>query len=148
MTSWNDFAGEEPALAGRVRDLFSAHRHHTMATLRKDGSPRISGTEVSFEEGEMTIGIMAGAVRAGDLRRDPRIAIHSHSIDPPEGDQSGWPGEAKVAGMAIEVAADGDHHAIRIDIEEVVLTGLGTPPDHLAIETWHPGRGAQRIRRY
>jgi hypothetical protein len=148
MTSWSDFVAEEPALAGRVRDLFSAHRHHTMATLRQDGSPRISGTEVSFEEGEMRIGIMAGAVRATDLRRDPRLAIHSHSIDPPDGDQSGWPGEAKVAGRAVEEPADGDDHAIRIDLEEVVVTGLGTPADHLVIETWHPGRGCERILRH
>jgi hypothetical protein len=28
-----------------------------------------------------------------------------------------------------------------IEITEVVLTTVGTPPDHLVIQSWHPGRG-------
>jgi hypothetical protein len=148
MTKWSLFASEEPEFASRVRDVFSAHRHHTMATLRTNGAPRISGTEVSFEGGDMTIGIMAGALRAADLRRDPRLAIHSQGVDPPEGDQRAWPGEAKVAGNAVAVPGEGEDHFIRIDIEEVVLTTLGDPVDHLVIESWHPGRGRERVKRY
>jgi hypothetical protein len=148
MTRWSDFANDQPDFAARVREVFSAHRHHTMATLRKDGAPRISGTEVSFEDGEMGIGIMAGAVRFADMRRDPRLAIHSQGIDPPDGDQSDWPGEAKVAGKAVEVPSEDEHHVVRIDLDEVVLTGLGDPPDHLVIESWHPLRGRERVKRY
>jgi hypothetical protein len=148
MTRWSEFAAAEPEFASRVREVFSAHRHHAMATLRKDGAPRISGTEVSFEGEDMTIGIMAGALRAADLRRDPRLAIHSQGVDPPEGDQRAWSGEAKVAGTAVEVPGEGEHHAIRIDIGEVVLTRLGDPADHLVIESWHPGRGLERAQRY
>ena len=149
MTTWSDFAAAEPQFAGQVRALFAGHRHHTMATLRRDGSPRISGTEVAFEEGELRLGMMSGARRAADLRRDARLAIHSHNIDPPEDDPAGWPGEAKISGRAAEagpLVADGPH-VFRVDIAEVVLTRLGTPADHLVIEWWRPGKGPVRIER-
>lgn len=35
----------------------------------------------------------------------------------------------------------------RIDIREVTLTYVGTPADHLVIESWHAGRGHQRHTR-
>ncbi|MFC6581074.1 hypothetical protein [Planomonospora parontospora] len=52
MASWQEIEKEVPELAGRVRELLDAHRHKTMATLRRDGSPRISGTEAQFKDGE------------------------------------------------------------------------------------------------
>jgi hypothetical protein len=150
MTSWSDFAGAAPDLAGRVKDLFTAHRHHTMATLRRDGSPRISGTEVTFDDDELCLGMMRGARRANDLRADGRIAIHSHSVDPPEEDPGGWCGEAKVAGTAIEIGdqgAENGSHSFRIALTEVVLTRIGTPADHLVIESWHQDGGVVQHER-
>lgn len=35
----------------------------------------------------------------------------------------------------------------KLDITEVVLTYVGTPADHLVIESWHPGRGWERRTR-
>src|SRR5215212_11551252 len=101
MPSWAKFEAEAPALAARVRERFEAHGHKTMATLRRDGSPRISGTEAQFRDGDLWIGSMWNAVKALDLRRDPRFALHSGSDDPP-----GWSGDAKVAGRAVEVDDD------------------------------------------
>src|SRR5689334_22963647 len=46
MTTWGDVERAEPEFARRVRALFDAHRHKTIATLRADGAPRISGVEV------------------------------------------------------------------------------------------------------
>ena len=139
MTSWRGFEQAEPTFASRVRLLFEAHKHHAMATLRRDGSPRISGTEVDFSDGELRLGMMNGALRALDLRRDPRVALHSQGVDPPEGDPGSWPGEAKIAGRAIE--ADHGSHRFRIDVSEVVVTSLGDPADHLVIESWTEERG-------
>jgi len=85
MASWQDFVGSAPEFGERVEALFTARKHHTMATLRRDGSPRISGTEVDFDDGQLCLGMMAGTRRAEDLRRDPRVAIHSQGVDPPEG---------------------------------------------------------------
>ncbi len=145
MTSWKQFTDEAPELAATVRDRFAVRKHCTLATLRADGSPRISGSEVEFSDGEMWLGSMARARKALDLRRDPRMALHSPSVDPPEDDPTRWGGEAKVAGRAVEVgdAGGGDgSHRFRIDIEEVVFTRV--EGNGLLIDSWHPGRGVEQ----
>jgi hypothetical protein len=150
MASWQDFVASAPEFASRVERLFTAHKHHTMATLRKDGSPRISGTEVEFDGGQLLLGMMPGTRRAADLRRDPRIAIHSQGADPPEGDHGAWSGEAKLSGRAVELAADPERASdrFRVDLGDVVLTALGSPPNHLVIERWTPGGGLVRRERH
>src|SRR5258708_40323843 len=100
MASWAEFEAAEPQFASRVRKLMSARKHLTMATLRRDGSPRISGTEVEFADGQLRVGSMPGAVKAMDLRRDGRVAIHGPTVDPPADNAAGWKGEAKTAGIA------------------------------------------------
>ena len=72
MTAWKDVERAEPEFAERVRGSFDAHRHKTIATLRADGSPRISGIEAVFEGGELVFGSMPKARKGSDLRRDPR----------------------------------------------------------------------------
>ena len=81
MASWTEFSAAAPELAERVKQSFDAHKHKTMATLRKDGSPRISGTEVEFSDGELWLGSMPNALKAKDLLRDPRFAIHNGYSD-------------------------------------------------------------------
>jgi hypothetical protein len=117
-----------------------------MATVRKDGAPRISGTEVEIDSGELCLGMMPATRRAADLRRDPRIAIHSHSVDPPEGNPGAWSGEAKLFGRAEELTGQeqaGDR--FRVEIEQVVLTWVDARV--LAIETWTPELGVVRSER-
>ena len=152
MTTWAAFAASEPDLAARVRATFTVRKHATMATLRRDGAPRISGTEVEFDDaaGQLVLGSMPGALKALDLRRDARLALHSPTVDPPEDDPASWSGESKVSGLAVETSdpdrADEAHRFV-VDLAEVVLTTVGTPPDHLLIESWHPGRGLTRHER-
>ncbi|MGH9197921.1 MAG: pyridoxamine 5'-phosphate oxidase family protein, partial [Acidimicrobiia bacterium] len=140
----------EPEFAQRVRALFDARRHKTIATLRRDGSPRISGIETVFENGELGFGSMSNARKGADLRRDPRFALHSATIDPVEGSEAQWPGEAKISGRAIGVGRvsegpDGDRfHA---DIDEVVHTHLNEEATMLVVEWWTPARGLRRIER-
>ena len=151
MASWAEFSAAEPEFSSRVGDLFTGYRHHTMATVRRDGSPRISGTEVAIENGELLLGMMLGTRRAADLRRDPRLALHSHSVDPPEEDQASWSGEAKLSGRGAPttVGSDGpaDAEWFRIDISSVVVTRLGDPADHLVVESWSPEGGYRTQRR-
>ncbi len=123
----------------------SSRKHLTMATLRRDGSPRISGTEVQFTGGRLLIGSMSNAVKARDLRRDPRVAIHGPTSDPPEEDPGLWPGEAKIAGRATELETEEDSHSFAIEIEEAVITSLGG--GGLVVESWNPRRGYQRFVR-
>jgi hypothetical protein len=148
MPAWDDVVRDAPDLAREVRARFGVRKHATLATLRRDGAPRISGTEVEFAGGQVVLGSMAGARKADDLRRDPRLAIHSPTTDPDPDDQTAWPGEAKIAGTAVEYDGPGDGtYRFRVDVTEVVLTTIGTPPDHLVVESWHPGRGVERVER-
>ncbi|HET7467582.1 MAG TPA: pyridoxamine 5'-phosphate oxidase family protein [Candidatus Dormibacteraeota bacterium] len=142
MASWGEFEADQPEFARRARRLLTSRKHLTMATLRRDGSPRISGTEIQLVDGELRIGSMLGAVKAMDLRRDARVAIHGPTNDPAKGGT--WRGEAKVAGRAVEIPAN-DSHAFRIDILEVVITRLGGKG--LLIESWSPEGGYRSMDR-
>jgi hypothetical protein len=149
MTRWADVGQEVPEFAARVQAAFERNKHMTLATVRRDGSPRISGTELRFEDGEVLVGMMAGSRKALDLLRDPRIAIHGPTADPPEVPRD-WLGESKLAGRAIEVAnddPDDDSHTFRIDVNEVVFTHINDAGDRLVIESWHPGRGIEVVER-
>ncbi len=145
MPSWAEFEAAEPEFARRVRELMASRKHLTMATLRRDGSPRISGTEVEFADGQLKIGSMMAAVKARDLLRDGRVAIHGPSTDPPQDNPDGWSGEAKIAGRAIAIDSGADFHAFTIDVEEAVITSV--TGDKLIVESWNPSRGYRRIER-
>ncbi len=153
MTRWSEIEAQVPDFAGRVQAVFGAHKHKTMATLRRDGSPRISGTEVQFVQGDVWLGSMDRALKARDLQRDPRVAIHSGTVD-----LELQQGDAKIAGRATEVrdaalwrAVNGEDtspdesYLFRIEISEVVLTRVDV--DELAIESWTPARGLRMVRR-
>ena len=146
MSSWAEIEAAEPDFAKKVRAVFDAHKHKTMATLRRDGSPRISGIEMEFSDREVSVGMMPASVKFGDLQRDARVAFHSASEDPPAGDPASWTGDAKIAGRAVEVP-EKEFKKFRIDITEVVLIRVGRPADHLVVESWHPGRGLVRRER-
>lgn len=155
MPSWSDFEAAAPELAATVRKRLDAHTHKTLATVRSDGSPRISGSETRFADGELWIGSMWQARKARDLQRDPRFALHSGSDDPPE-----WDGDAKLAGVAEEVtdlerglaingkaANDGESHLFRLDLREVSTVGLSADGKQLAIVVWTPDTGVRTIER-
>jgi hypothetical protein len=151
MASWATFASTEPALADRIQSRFAIRKHKTLATLRKDGSPRISGIEVEFAKGELLLGMMPGSLKLRDLERDPRLALHSPSEDPPPHHPAGWAGEAKLAGRAVEVDFPDSPvpgaRRWRIEITEAVFTHLNEAGDRLVVESWHPGHGVVRLER-
>lgn len=150
MTAWKDVEEAVPEFAARVRRIFEAHKHKTIATLRADGGPRISGIEAEFVDGELRFGSMAHARKGADLHRDPRFALHSPSVDPPEGNPAGWAGDAKIAGRAFAVGpvgGDVDGEQFHADIDEVVVTGLDADATKLVVESWTPRRGLRRVER-
>jgi hypothetical protein len=153
VARWCEIEAAAPELAVRVRERLEAHRHKTLATLRRDGSPRISGTEAQFRDGDLWIGSMTGAWKAADLQRDPRFALHSGSDDPPA-----WKGDAKVSGRMVEVTDPvrvaeingtevGPSHLFRADITEVSTVGLNDAGDRLVIESWREGGEVRRVER-
>ncbi|WP_345428214.1 pyridoxamine 5'-phosphate oxidase family protein [Pseudonocardia xishanensis] len=152
MASWKQVEEQAPELAARARAILDALRHKTIATLRADGSPRISGIEAAFADGELTFGSMTASRKGADLVRDPRFALHSAAYDPPE-DEAQWEGDAKIAGRAVStgsVDGPGDSpagDAFRADVTEVVVTRLNDAADRLVVESWREGRGVRRVER-
>lgn len=142
MTAWREFEAAEPEFAQRVRRLFDARRHKTMATLRADGSPRISGIETKFDDGELTFGSMPDARKGADLKRDPRLALHSGTVDPVDGEEAKWPGEAKISGRAVDTG-----EGFRVDVAEVVHTHLNAAATLLVVEWWTPEGGLRKVER-
>ena len=159
MARWADVEREAPELAARAREIFDANKHKTIATIRADGSPRISGTEAEFWDGDVWWGSMPDSRKGDDLKRDPRFALHSATVDPEL-----TLGDAKIAGRVVLATADdfqryaahlsesaeqvpeGEFDAFRADVTEVVVIRIGEPADHLLIETWHEGKGARTIK--
>ena len=156
MVTWQQFSEQEPDLAARAFERLEAHKHKTMATVRADGSPRISGTEVPILLGQVWLGGMSGNRRFADLRRDPRVAIHSASEDPDV-----WTGDAKLAGRAVEVTdADekaafgggtevppGDFELFRVELTEVVVVRLNEAKDRLIVDVWREGAPVRTFER-
>src|SRR5688572_4963436 len=145
MAAWEEIEAEYPEFAQRVQARFDAYKHKVMASLRKDGSPRISGIEMQFTDGQVVLGMMPGSLKARDLLRDPRVALHSGTEDPVE--KAGTVIDAKISGRAVEMPSE-DHHVFHVDIQEVVLIAIGDPSDHLLIDTWRVGRGVNSVKRY
>jgi hypothetical protein len=157
MATWDELTSAAPELAQTARELFEAHIHLTIATLRKDGSPRISGIEARIIEGDLWFGSMPNALKARDLQRDPRFALHSGT-----GDASDWQGDAKVGGRAEEITdpdrmteifeamghpQSGPSHLFRAELSEVSTVRLGDPADHLVIDVWREGEPVRQIKR-
>jgi hypothetical protein len=157
MATFADVESREPEFAARVRAAFDAHAHKFLATLRADGSPRISGIEMQFVAGEPWLAGMPGSVKFADLRRDPRFALHSGSDEP-----DAFSADAKLSGRAAEVTADErreyaaaagmapeevDFELFRVHLEQVVLTALNDEKDALVISSWRPGSGLTRTTR-
>jgi hypothetical protein len=93
---------------------------------------------------------MPRARKGADLRRDPRFALHSATIDPVEGFEARWPGEAKISGRAVAAGpitegAEGDRFIA--DIAEVVHTHLDEQAAMLVVEWWTPTGGLRAVER-
>ncbi|MDA0350799.1 MAG: pyridoxamine 5-phosphate oxidase [Chloroflexi bacterium] len=150
MPAWREIQNAEPEFAAQVQRVFDAHLHKTMATLRLDGGPRISGTEATFKDGELWLGMLATSRKAQDLARDGRVALHSATVDAEMSE-----GDAKLSAVAVRetdaaklAAAFGEAEDgsifFRLDIHEVALT---QPSDSagLAVSSWNATRGLRAL---
>ncbi len=155
MASWNGFEGQAPALAVAVRRQLTATLHCILGTLRADGSPRLTGLEAHFGEGELWLAMMPDSRKADDLRRDPRFALHSAP------DVSMVDGDAKVNGRAVLVA---DQRTLqrfaatlpqalppsgmalfRADLTDASLARVDG--DHMLIDIWRDGESPRQVGR-
>ncbi|MCD9622817.1 hypothetical protein [Rhabdothermincola salaria] len=162
MASWQMFHDEAPELADRVRARFAANTHHVLGTLRADGTPRLSGTEVHFWGDDVVAGSMWQARKALDLQRDPRCAVHANPSD-----RHMVGGDAKFDAHAEEVTGaehaafyeslggpDGtegppadESHLFRFDLRQVILTEVNPDAGTLTVNLWQPGEGVRQMTR-
>jgi len=153
--TWTEFASDAPELAAAVRARFEWTKHHVLATLRADGFPRVSGSEVEFYGDDLVVGSMWQARKAHDLQRDGRCAVHSNPGAP---EMVG--GDAKVTAVAVEAGDDrveafrdevgappGPFHLFRLELTDVAHAGLHPDGDRMVIRLWRPGQGVTEIER-
>lgn len=153
--NWAAFSSAEPDLAKTVEERFGAYTHHVLATLRADGSPRTTGLEVRFLNGELWLGMMPDSLKALDLRRDPRFALQAN---PGDGTGMGG-GDVRISGRAIEVddpqARAGyveeveppqPFHLFRTELTEVVRTCV-EDDTYLVVQVWKPSEPVRTLRR-
>jgi hypothetical protein len=96
--NWQEFARQDPNLAAVGQERLDRHGLVMIATLRKNGFPRISPVEPLFFNGQLYLGMMWQSRKALDLIRDPRCCIHNAVSD-----RMGSEGEFKVYGRAMDI---------------------------------------------
>ena len=153
--SWSDFLRAEPGLALAVQERFESHRHAVMATLRRDGAPRLSGMETPIRDCHLWLAMDTASRKTDDLRRDPRFSIHS-ALD----GQDLASGDARIEGRVLpaldtEVALFVEGHRFPIDdpstmglftadITRVVLARV--EDQALVVMAWTPEGGLVTTR--
>jgi hypothetical protein len=117
---WADFEAQQPRLAELGKRKLAGPGVVLVATVRRDGSPRVSPVEPLFWEEDLWLSMGWGSLKAKDLFRDPRVLVHSIVTNP-----SGAEGEYKVRGRAAHV----DEAAIQSAFAREVAERLGWAPE-------------------
>ncbi len=139
-----------------MRARLESGSHALLGSLRADGFPRISGVVPTFADGELWLG-MPESMKAADLRRDPRMSLHSAGAEAAATD-----GEAKLHGRAVEVTGGpaldefvariphdlgpGGLALFRIELEDASLVRLNETRDAHVVESWRAGTDGPRVR--
>ena len=167
MASFAEIESLEPDLADRVRAILSSTSNAVPGTIRRDGSPRLSGADPYFHDGQLRIWSMPQARKGQDLRRDHRVAVHSIPWDSRklrDGAADVGQADAKVSGTAVlgsdadelssfrawlrsergfDPPEDWDLFTIEIDALAVVFVDDG----QLAVDQWSTTGGRRTMRR-
>ena len=117
--TWHEFTLQDPALAALDQERLDRNGLVMLATLRKNGWPRISPVEPLFFNGQLYLGMMWRSQKALDLLRDPRCCVHNTVSD-----RHATEGEFKVFGRALEITDPGD----RERYAEAVFQKIGFRP--------------------
>lgn len=159
---WSDFEAAAPEMAR----LGAEHLWRTglaiVATIRKDGTPRIDPVEPFLSHGHLLLGMMRSQ-KVFDLLRDPRCLLHSPISDP-----TGSEGEFKVRGRAIDARDAGLWEGYRqayaerwkgappagfpfrvfsLDIDSAALIRWDIEKSEMIIGLWSPAHGVTETRR-
>ena len=115
---WSAIAASEPALGAVAFDRLIKPGVLLAGTVRRDGSPRISGVEPLVMDGDLWLSMMRTSAKAMDLARDRRILLHSIVTGPEPA------AEVKVRGT---VRAE-DDHAVQRRYAAAVSAQIGWRP--------------------
>lgn len=141
--TWADLVEDSPELAERIAARFSANLHHVLGTLREDGAPRLSGIEVTIGDGRVTVGMMPGSRKLADVRRDPRVELHSAPLE-----EDLAHGDAKLGGVLVAVPEpDGGVPGSYFELRILLASLVRVDGDELTFTVWRPERGSRTIRR-
>ena len=152
---WGQLEEQVPKFAERIRLRLESHVHAVMGTLRRDGSPRLSGMEAPIRDGHLWLGMTPGSRKTADLLRDTRFSLHSS----PDIEEL-LLGDARIDGLAVaatpeEVDLFVAGHRMPMDnpgimalftahISRATLTRV--EGRELVIQTWTPADGLQELR--
>jgi Pyridoxamine 5'-phosphate oxidase len=145
----------QPRLAGLGRQRLLERGVVLVATIRLDGTPRISPVEPFVLDGILWLSMLWNSRKAADLLRDPRILVHSVITS-----RDGGEGEFKVRGTAraehdegmqrryaSAVAAalgwnpePGRFHLFAVDIEQVTFVRYDDATGDQHVVMWPPAR--------
>lgn len=92
---WSELAQAQPELAELGRRKLLDPGVVLVATIRRDGSPRLSAVEPFLLDGELWLSMLLDSTKARDLLRDPRVLVHSVVTG-----RTGSDGEFKLRGTA------------------------------------------------
>ena len=118
MSTWDDFEQAAPELAAIGRERIERHGFMLLGTIRRDGTPRISPVEVRIVDGELAMCLVRGSTKERDVRRDPRVVLHSPMLNADDPND-----ELKLRGRLVEV----EDPALR------EAAALWTPPPELDV---------------
>ncbi|HKN02072.1 MAG TPA: hypothetical protein VJX23_16275 [Candidatus Binataceae bacterium] len=116
MLSWSEFQNRAPAIADAGRKLIHQHGNGLafLATLRKDGAPRMHPICPTVFEGAL-YALIGPSHKRRDLLRDGRFALHSFPC--PEVDD-----EFLVMGRALLVEDPARHARVLADLKSKGMT--------------------------
>ena len=95
MLTWAELEEAAPEIAAYGFDLLTRFQFVFVGTLTKEGAPRVNPCEAYVIDGHLLLNMMPRSLKALDLRRDPRIYVHT-----PVTSKEGAEGEFKLAGRA------------------------------------------------
>jgi hypothetical protein len=116
---WSDLQNAQPRLAALVQERLLAPGVVLVATIRRDGTPRLSPVEPFVLDDELWLSMLWQSTKAADLERDPRILVHSIVTG-----RDGGEGEFKIRGI-VRAEQDPD---VRDRYAAAVTASLGWTP--------------------
>jgi Pyridoxamine 5'-phosphate oxidase len=92
---WSEVEQRQPRLADLGRQRMLDPGVVLVATIRRDGTPRLSPVEPFVMDGTLWLSMLWQSAKAADLIRDPRVLVHGVVTS-----RDGRDGEFKVRGTA------------------------------------------------